>query len=785
MGSQHPDLIPDDLLAGHYRIERELGRGGMAVVYRARDVPHDRAVAIKLFPADSIDPAGARRFAQEIAFAARLQHAHIVPLYDSGVHEGRPYYVMPCVKGESLRQWLQREPQLALDEALRLAGEIAEALAHAHERGVVHRDVKPENVLLEGGHARVADFGIGRALDRAGGTELTGSGLAIGTPAYMGPEQVSGSHDLDGRADLYSLGCVLYEMLAGEPPFTGPTSASVLHQQLSAPAPDVRSMRPDVPAAVAGLVARLLAKTPADRPRDANEVVRTLHALAAAPLGAPATIAPPARRHATRRWMWGAAGAVLAAAALAAGWWALARGPSLRSLAVLPLENLSHDPEQEYFADGMTEELINELGRISALRVISRTSAMVYKNARRPLPEIAGALHVGAVVEGSVMREGDRVRLNAELVQARPERSLWSDRYVRPLRSIMALQAELSQTIAHRVQATLTTTERTRVARAGRVDPLAHEAYLRGRYQLNRVNEQGYRSAMASFQRAIEIDSSFAAGWAGLSEAYYTLSDLYLSPDEAMPKARSAAERALQLDPDLAEARTALALVLAQYERRWKGAEEEYQASLKLDPSTSLTHLFYSQLLMETGRVHEALDEARRAQVSDPLSPYVAGWMAYDLYYAGDYARAIARYQEMLRADSAYAVPYYSIAQCDVELGRFDDAIHMTRRAEAVGDSRAPRLFRAYALARAGRGAEARALLDSLDRQAGRGGLEPWSRGIVLCALGDRDGAFVALDQALAAHSEDLLWIQVDPKLRALRGDPRYARLLKRMGFTG
>jgi tetratricopeptide (TPR) repeat protein len=421
---------------------------------------------------------------------------------------------------------------------------------------------------------------------------------------------------------------------------------------------------------------------------------------------------------------------------------------------------------------------------VSALRVISRTSVMAFKGAHEPLPEIARKLGVDAVVEGTVARAGERVRVSADLVQAHPEKSLWSDRYDRDLRDALAIQSEVAQAIAEQVKAQLTPRERAQLARSKsrRVDPAAQDEFLKGRYFLNRVSDTGYRAAIAHFQKAIELDPSHAAAWAGLSDAYYGISNVFLPPNEAMPKAREAAKKALELDPELGGAHLALGLVQAQYDFQWADAESSYVRALRLDPSESLAHLGYMFLLEETGRPAESIAQGQEAIRLDPLSQFAQGQTAYAYYLAGRYAESKQRYEAMVRADSTYAVPYYSIALCDLELRLPDEAFASLRRAESIGDIVFARVMQVYALAVVGRRAEAYALMDTIRADPAARWSNCWSAWIY-GAAGDLDRAFAAVDKALEAHDEDLAWIQLEPKFKYLRGDPRYPALLKRMGF--
>ena len=437
-------------VADRYAIERELGRGGMATVYLAQDLKHHRQVAIKVLKPEIAAALGPERFLREIETTARLSHPHILPLHDSGEANGVLYYVMPFVEGESLRCRLDREKQLPLEDALGIAREVADALSYAHSRDVVHRDIKPENILLEAGHAVVSDFGIARAVSVASGDRLTETGLVAGTPAYMSPEQAMGEPTLGPRTDIYSLACVLYELLAGEPPYTGPTAQAIVAKRLGDPVPRVRRVRDTVPVAVEEALVKALARVPADRFPSAFAFLEAL-------------TTPDAAR------------------------------ASRRSIAVLPFANLSSDPENEYFADGITEDVIAQLSKIGALKVISRTSVIQFKKREQSLREIGERLGVGALLEGSVRRAGNRVRVVAQLIDAETDRHVWAETYDRQLTDIFAIQSDVALQIATALEAELTPDERARIGKHSAGDLEAYHLYLRGRHCLP-VQRRGDRA---------------------------------------------------------------------------------------------------------------------------------------------------------------------------------------------------------------------------------------------------------------------------------------------------
>jgi serine/threonine-protein kinase len=561
-------------LADRYTIERELGRGGMATVYLARDLKHDRPVALKVLSPELAAVLGPERFLREVKITARLNHPHILPLLDSGEADSFLFYVMPYVAGESLRDRLNREKQLPVDDALQIAREVADALSYAHSHDVVHRDIKPENILLESGHAVVADFGIARAISAAGGDRLTETGLAVGTVAYMSPEQAAGSQDLDGRSDLYSLGCVLFEMLAGQTPFTAPTVEAVVRQHLTAEAPGITALRPAVPGWVAAAVARALAKTPADRfsPVALFAEALTRHESAATPAAVPAPVvaapvAPPARR--LRPALVGAAGVVVVVGALLA----LRVGrqprapataaPARTAIAVLPFQNLSADGPHAYFAGGLHDELLTQLSKVAALSLRGRTSVMGYAGTTKSIPQIAEELQVGVLVEGSVQVVGERLRVNVQLIDAATDEHLWAESYDRTLDDAFAIQSDVAQRVVAAVGAALGAAERRGVAQAPTSDPEAYRLYLQGReYQMRPGSvRQNWEIAQQLYERAIARDPEFALARAALSEVHGRMHWFRYDPSaERVAAQREEAEAALRLAPDLPQAHLAMGL---------------------------------------------------------------------------------------------------------------------------------------------------------------------------------------------------------------------------------
>ena len=639
-------------LSDRYRIEREIGRGGMATVYLAEDLKHHRSVAIKVLDPELAAAIGPERFLREIEIAARLNHPQILPLHDSGEAEGLLYYVMPFVEGESLRERLGREKQLPLDDALRIIREVADGLEYAHSQGVVHRDIKPENILISRGHAVVADFGIARAIRAAGGAKLTETGLSLGTPVYMSPEQAIGGGELDGRSDLYSLGCVLYEMLAGQPPFTGPTGESLVHQHLSVEPRSVADLRPAVPAGIARALGRALAKTPADRFSTvaAFAAALTNRESAAVTAAAPVTPAPPARR-----W-WRIALLVGPAVVLAIGALLVLRpgrqvpAPAKKpvhgrsEIAVLPFQNLSADGAHAYFAGGLQDELLTQLAKVAALKVISRTSVMGYQGTSKPLKVIAAELGVGSVVEGSVQVVGGRLRVTVQLIDAATDEHLWAEHYDRTLNDAFAIQSEVAQQIVTAVGAALTSSEQGRLTAAPTANAEAYRLYLQGRQYWNRpgYSRQNCEIAQQLYERALGLDPNFALAHAALSLAHGRMRFFQYDPSPVrVVRQREEAEIALRLAPDLPQAHMAIGLAQRSDYRR---TLDEFAIALKGLPNDVELWGWIGYVQRQLGNWTEALAAFDRAAQLDPRNA--------DLFYdlGAQTYQALHRYAEAVRA---------------------------------------------------------------------------------------------------------------------------------------
>ncbi len=781
-------------LSGRYTVERALGAGGMATVYLAHDVKHDRQVAIKVLRPELAAALGAERFLAEVKITARLDHPHILTLIDSGSaqlnperSEGSPtlYYVMPYVRGESLRARLTREKQLGVDDALNIARQIASALDYAHRQGVIHRDIKPENILLHEGEAILTDFGIALAASEAGGDRLTGTGLSLGTPSYMSPEQAAGDRNVDARSDIYALGAVTYEMLAGEPPVTGATAQAMIAKLMTERPTSLNVLRDTVPVPVDAAVMRALAKAPSDRFATAREFADALSPDAAA----------SSRPRSTGVRTSLLVGGTLLVAALVGAWFyhqratgtAVASSDIIHSIAVLPLDNYSADSTQNYFAEGMTDELTSDLATISQLRVTSRGSAMQFKGANRPAtPVIAKALNVDAVVEGSVTRVGDEVRINAQLIDARADKHLWAQTFERKSSDVLALQADLASAIASAINVQLTPREQSRLAAAPTVDPAAHDAYLKGRYFFNRPSDLNLQQAIAQFDTAVALSPDFAPAYSGLSDSYAwaAFNEGFISAADAKPKAKETAERAVALDSMSAEAHTSLGVYKAWFEYDWDGSEREFRRAIALNPNYAFAHDQLGLMLAIVGRFDEAITEGERAMALDPLSPSILIDAVGALEFSGHIAQARALDQRAEELDPNFFFPVYDDGTMALRAGNASEAVAKLQQARTMGAPPFVTAYLAYALGKSGDRAGAMAALQQLKAMSPDGQVAASNLAYVHLGLGDHAGALDELERAYAESSQQLVWLKDDAMWDPLRSEPRFIALMKKLNLV-
>jgi serine/threonine-protein kinase len=736
-------------LAARYAVERELGRGGMATVYLADDLKHGRKVAIKVLLPELCSTLGPDRFTREIQVAAALNHPHILPLYDSGELDNLLYYVMPHVRGESLRQKLRRERQLPIDEAIGIVRQVASALDYAHVHGLIHRDIKPENILLHEGEAMVTDFGIALAASAAPSDRLTGTGLMLGTPAYMSPEQAAGERALGAASDVYSLGCVLYEMLAGEPPYTGATAQAVIAKRFTDPVPAVRPLRPTVSVAVEQALMKALARVPADRFASAGAFADALTTLAGDRPRTPSIAQLP-------------------------------------SVAVLPFLNLSPDPENEYFADGITEDVIAQLSKIRSLKVISRTSVMPFKKREQSLRAIGVTLQVATLLEGSVRRAGERVRIVAQLIDAATDQHLWAETYDRQLTDIFAIQTDVALRIAAALRAELSHDERTRIRREPTSDVHAYQLYLQGRQCYARQTEESIRRGIEYFEQATAEDPAYALAHVGVALAYAELAAGQggtVRPDVAYQRAKQAVTKALALDSGLGEAHSVSALLKLVHDFDWAGAEEEFKLALELSPGGADIYDHYGWLCWALERYDDAVAMVKRAQELDPLMHRAD--VATTLIRAGRYEEALQAALRCIEFEPEYARGRSTLGWAFLKNGKLDEGLAELEKSVGLAPGNTlylAQLGQAYALA--GRAEQAREVLRRLEQLSQQRYVSPYHMAYVHTGLGEQDRAMDWLERAYDERAGSVYGIKGSFLFTTLRPHPRFQALLKKMNLA-
>ncbi|MCU0305274.1 MAG: protein kinase [Thermoanaerobaculales bacterium] len=769
-------------VVGRYTVVSSLGAGGMGEVFRAQDRSLGREVALKVLPRGLAgDPDRMTRFVREAQSTSSLNHPNIVTIYEIGEAGGYHYLATELVDGATLRELIGRGP-LPVAECVRVAIQTAAALAAAHEAGIVHRDVKPENLMVRtDGLVKVLDFGLAKWHDAAspGGvdpegltvdTPYTRPGTLLGTVAYMSPEQARG-RPVDGRTDLWSLGVVVYEMLVGRPPFESSSPVDVLADILHREPTPISLRRDDAPAELVALVGRLLAKRADERPASARDVLAELEAvpLQPGPRSAPAV---------GRSGEWAPPAPLVHQTSSPSG--------ARHAIAVMPFRNLSSDPDNEYFCDGLAEDLLNALAKVDGLKVVARTSAFAFKGKRESLSEIGRILGVTTVLEGSVRTAGRRMRVAVQLANAADGFHLWSERYDRELTDIFDVQDEITLAVVDALKLRLFGEQRAAALKRGTEDPEAHRLFLKGRFCWNLRTAASLREAVDCYQRAIELDPGYALAHAGLAEAYVLFGWLSVAaPEVAMPRARAAARRALELDDSLAEAHAALGVYLSFYAWDQPASERALRRAIELDPRSATAHHWLGNIpLLAMGRWDESLAAIRRALALDPLSPSIASDLGVTLLFARRYDEAIAQFSRTLDLDPGFYVARYHLGQALHSSGRPGEAVAEYVRCREASDDPWVEALLARSLAAAGRVDEAARCRDELVGSASRRYVPNIALAVAHTAPGDHDAAFGWLERDLEERSLFPPFFAVDPVFDELRDDPRFDDLVHRVALA-
>jgi len=761
----------------HYRILEKLGEGGMGVVYKAEDTKLTRTVALKFLPQHaSEDEEHRTRFLREAQAAASLNHPNICTIYEIDQEHG--FLAMEYVDGPTVAEKIKARP-LPLEEALDIATQAAQGLGAAHESNITHRDIKPSNLMLTSkGQVKVMDFGLAQL---SGRSRITQPEAVIGTPAYMSPEQARGQ-PADRRTDIWSLAVVLYEMLAGRTPFTGESAAAVTYRLVHEPPEPLTTLRSGLPIDLDRILGKALAKDAGFRYQHIDELAVEFRALRAA-----APVPTPRRRILTaRRAMLAAVLLPLAVGAfLWRSGWLGSPPPRESSIAVLPLVNLSGDSEQDYFSDGMTDILINNLGGIRALRVVSRTSVMRYKKSPKQLPEIARELNVSYILEGSVLRSGNRARITARLIDASADRQIWSRSFEPGLKDLLTAQSEVALQIAREVQVKLTPAEEKQLTSRRPVNPAAYEAYLKGRMHWNKRSAEGLRKAIEYADQAVAIDPNYASAYALLADSYPLLQTYAgASPTDVFPKAKAAAARALELDPALSEAHASLGFIKRVYDWDWTGSEFHLNRAMELNPNYSTAWHRYANFLFTVGRFEEALAAIRHAERLDPLSVPIKGIVAYVLLCMGRLDEAILTGRQALDIDPDSAATHHTIGEGYSLQGKHDAALKELQNALRLSRNNISihaQLGVAYA--RAGRKADAEKVLILLLNERRSGYASAFRIAEIYLILGQAGKGYEWLNKAVDERDGDLRLILAEPQLGPFRSDPRFIAVVKRMGL--
>jgi serine/threonine protein kinase/tetratricopeptide (TPR) repeat protein len=794
---------------GPYSIEKQIGSGGMGAVYLAQDVRLGRRVALKLLDSTlTADGQSRERFLREARIASALDHPNICTIHDVGEAEGRPFIAMQYVEGKTLRRLIDGRP-LSLDSLLSITHQIADALSAAHERGIVHRDIKSGNIMVTPqGQVKVLDFGLARLLERPSGESdqnLTMTGQVMGTPASMSPEQARGER-VDHRSDIFSFGCVLYEMATGQNPFKGRSSADVISALLTQPHTPAVALNKEIPSRLSSVINRALAKEPEDRYQSVREMVPDLrqvvaeaggldHLFSSADMARGVLPIVPTQRH-PQRAAWSrllhrpvvAIALIIAALSLigvALTYFSRPTQPvSIKSIAVLPFKPLGTEGRDEALELGMADTLIARLSNIREIDVRPISAVHKYTGLDQDAVAAGREQQVHAVLDGHIQKAGETIRVTVRFIRVADGATLWADKFDNEMTNIFAVQDSISERVAGALAVTLAGGDRERLTKHHTENPEAYQLYLKGRYHLNRLTDDGFFKGRDYFQQAIDLDPNYAAAYAGLADAYQMLSGYNaVAPDDGFPKAKAAAMEALRLDEGLAEAHTALGVVKLLHDWDWPNAEREYRRAIELNQSNSDAHLMYGYYLASMERFDEAHVEMKRAQELDPLSLAKIIGTGEIFFQQRRHDQALEQYRKALEMDPNSGLAHWGIGNVYVQKAMYEEAISEYKKAIPLsGDSPDELASLGYAYALSGKRREAQAVIEELKKRSKRRYISPTIIAFIYAGLGEKDEAFAWLEKAYAGRDFILVLHRVDPTFDPLRSDPRFADLVRRVG---